>query len=312
MLWDLAQSVFGVVLLYFGGEWLVKGATQLANALSVGRIVIGLTVVAFGTSAPELAASLFAAYSGVPEVAYGNVVGSNVANIGLILGAAALLAPLTTTLRFLLRQVPFMILATVIGLAFAWDGRLARIEGLLLVALLAVYVGVLFRTSPEELAPEGETKGSNVLSSVLVTAAGIGLLTLGAQVLIQGATGMAVAFGVSKRVIGMTLVAVGTSIPELAAAIVATAKREHDLVLGNIVGSNIFNFLAVFGATAAVHPFRFGAAPTGLEIVGLMGFPIAMIPLMIWKLRIGKLGGAILLAGYALYLARLWSVAGGQ
>ncbi len=308
MLWDLLQTALGVALLYLGGEWLVRGATQLANAMSVGRLVIGLTVVAFGTSAPELAASLIATISGVPEVAYGNVVGSNIANIGLILGVAALLAPLTTSFGFLLKQVPFMILVTVLGLGFAWDGRLARIEGFLLVALLAVYVGVLFRGSfadPTSETSEGETH-QRLMTPLLVTAVGIVLLTVGAHILIQGATGVAVALGVSERVIGLTLVAVGTSIPELAAAIAATAKREYDLVLGNVVGSNIFNILAVFGTTAVVHPFRFGVGPTALEIYGLVGFAVAMIPLMIWKLRIGKVGGLLLLGAYGFYISRLF------
>ena len=322
MLFDLAQTIVGIALLYWGGEWLVKGATQLASVLSVGRVVIGLTVVAFGTSAPELAASLIATFSGVPEVAYGNVVGSNIANIGLILGVAALIVPLRTSLRFLLRQVPFMILVTVLGLGFAWDGRLARIEGVVLLLLLAAFVRVLFRrpntdqaasslagvdnpiNSGEQL-PNSEA-AHTLIPSVLITAAGIGLLTIGANVLIQGATGVAVTLGISKRVIGLTLVAVGTSIPELAAAIVATAKREYDLVLGNVVGSNIFNILAVFGATATINPFRFGVGPTPLEVYAVMGFAIAMIPLMIWGLRISRTGGVILLAAYAFYVSRLF------
>lgn len=305
MLWHLTAVIVGVVALYFGGEWLVKGSIRLATRLSVGRAAIGLTVVAFGTSAPELAATLTAAFAGNPEVAYGNVVGSNIANIGLILGAAALLAPMTTDRRFLWIQVPVMLAITGVGLAFAWDGHVGHAEGAALLALLAGYLWLTFAGSGVEPLPD-EQKGSFKLANcLLLVTAGILALTLGARTLIFGATEIALDLGVSNRIIGLTLVAVGTSIPELAAALAASAKREYELVLGNVVGSNVFNILAVLGTTSLTHPFSFGI-PTLLEVVALLGFALAMLAMMASNLRISRSEGLVLLAGYLVYLVLLF------
>lgn len=305
MLWHLTAVVVGVISLYFGGEWLVRGSTRLASRLSVGRAAVGLTVVAFGTSAPELAATLTAAFAGTPEVAYGNVVGSNVANIGLILGAAALLAPMTTDRRFLWTQVPVMLVVTGIGLAFAWDGHLGRVEGLLLLTFLGGYLWMTLARSSDGVLPDENRTSVSLLNCVLLIAGGILALTVGARTLILGATEIAVVFGVSNRIIGLTLVAVGTSIPELAAALAASAKREYELVLGNVVGSNVFNILAVLGATSVTHPFSFGR-PTALEVAALFLFGAAMLAMMARRLRIGRWGGVLLLAGYAVYLVLLF------
>lgn len=300
MLWHLLAVFVGVVALYFGGEWLVSGSTSLASRLAVARAAVGLTVVAFGTSAPELAATLTAAFAGSPEVAYGNVVGSNVANIGLILGAAAILAPLATSRGFLWTQVPVMLGVTVIGLALVWDGRLGAVEGAVLLTLLVAYLWLTLRKASEEALVEDQPD-SSLSRCWLLIAAGILALTLGARVLIFGATEIALDFGIPNRIIGLTLVAVGTSIPELAAALAASAKREYDLVLGNVVGSNVFNILAVLGTTSLVHPFAF-ASPTPLEVGMLLGLPVAMLTLMAPRLRIGRGGGLLLLACYAGYL----------
>ena len=303
MLWNLLAVASGVVALFFGGEWLVKGSTRLASRLSVGRAAVGLTVVAFGTSAPELAATLTAALSGTPEIAYGNVVGSNVANIGLILGAAALLMPMATTKQFLWVQVPAMLAVTGVGLAFAFDGRFSRLEGVVLLAFLAAYLWMTLVGSGEDTGGDGESYG--LANCLLLVASGILALTLGARTLIFGATGIAEAIGISNRVIGLTVVAVGTSIPELAAALAASAKREFELVLGNVVGSNIFNILAVLGTTALTRPFSF-ATPTLFEVTALVGFALAMLVLLAPRLRINRAGGLLLLAAYAIYTSLLF------
>ncbi len=303
MLWNLLAVASGVVALFFGGEWLVKGSTRLASRLSVGRAAVGLTVVAFGTSAPELAATLTAAFAGTPEIAYGNVVGSNIANIGLILGAAALLMPMTTTRQFLWVQVPAMLAVTGLGLAFAFDGRFGRVEGAALLAFLAAYLWMTLARG-EEYIDDGSERYP-LANCLLLVGSGILALTLGARILIFGATGIAEAMGISNRVIGLTVVAVGTSIPELAAALAASAKREFELVLGNVVGSNIFNILAVLGTTSVARPFSF-ATPTPFEVTALVGFALAMLVLLAPTLRINRAGGLLLLAAYVAYTSLLF------
>lgn len=320
---DLALIAVGVGLLYVGGELLVGGSTALARRLGVSPLVVGLTVVAFGTSSPELAATLVAAVRGVPEVAVGNVLGSNVANLGLILGAAALLQPLRAELTFIVREVPFMILCSALMLPLAWDGVYGRGDATLLLAGLVLYLGVLLWESrrgglpPAEAArveaefggefgPGADGAEKPTWRSLLEVAVGIALLAGGAQVLVEGAVGVAELFGVPEKVVGISLVALGTSLPEMAACIVAAARREADIVLGNLVGSNVFNVLAILGITSLAAPLEVSARGIGIDFWVMMAFSFALLPILGLRRRVARPEGVLLLVAYAAYIAWLY------
>lgn len=307
MLADLGWISLGIVLLYVGGESLVSGATSLARASGLRPAVIGLTVVAFGTSAPELAATLAAAFKDAPEIAFGNVVGSNIANLGLILGIAALIQPLQADASFLRREVPFMIGTTVAMVFLVYNDHVGRLEGTILFGSLLVYVWVLLRDGQSEPAahrPRG-TDHKGVAAGLGRAALGVLLLVLGARALVDGAVGIATAFGVDERVIGLTLVALGTSLPELASVIVAATRNEGDLILGNLVGSNIFNVLCILGLTSLVRPLTVDAGAAIIDLLVMLVFSVAVWPFLFGR-RIGRKRGAVLLGGYLLYVAWLF------
>ena len=296
--------VAGIVLLYFGGDLLVKNAVALARQLGVSSLVIGLTVVAFGTSAPELAATLASALGGVPEIAIGNIVGSNTANIGLILGLTALVYPLQGSALFVRREVPITILVGAFLVPLLWDGVVSRLEGALLLILLSGYLGFLFRKGEE---PEEEADAQRpVWQALLLIGLGVLLLVGGARALVTGAVTIAQALGVPEKVIGLTLVAFGTSLPELASSVIAALKRETDIILGNIVGSNLFNVLAVLGTTALVTPVPQVFAEIRPDIIVMIAFSVVVLPLMLRRSRLGRVGGAVLFAGYLVYIGYLF------
>lgn len=306
---DLIYIIVGVVLLYYGGESLVQGSVRVASSLGISRLVIGLTVVAFGTSSPELASTLIAIFEGAPDVALGNVLGSNIANIGLILGISALLKPLICEPAFVRREIPFMVFVGVLLLPLALGGGFGRLDGLLLLSLFGVYLWVLLRSGSDEqvaLPVEIEEADARVGASQprewMRIVAGIALLVIGAKVLVPGAVGIAQAIGMSEQVIGLTLVAVGTSLPELAASIVAVSHGEGELILGNVIGSNIFNVLLVLGTTALVHPVQveFASFVRDLVIASLFGlFPLLLLGR---NRRLAKLEGSLLLIAYLTYV----------
>lgn len=310
---DVFFIALGIALLYFGGELLVTNASKLARIWGLSPLVIGLTVVAFGTSAPELAASLTAALQGSAALAIGNVVGSNIANIALILGVAALLHPLRTEARFIRREVPIMIVVAGLLVLLFRDGSLGRFEGALFLTLLALYLWVLLRGSEqpqvEAAFAEAYAGGSSVTSprrTVLGALAGLALLVIGAQLLITGATALARSAGVPELVIGLSLVAVGTSLPELATSVIAALKREPDIALGNIVGSNIFNILGILGVTTLVQPVTLPYAEVALDLWLMLGLSLLMLPFLLTGLRLGRREAAVLLLLYALYLGYLY------
>jgi cation:H+ antiporter len=304
----------GVGLLYLGGEALIRGAVDLSRLLGLTPMVIGLTVVAFATSAPELAASLMASLRGSPDVAIGNVIGSNIANVGLILALAAFFGSLQAQSRFVRREVPVMLLATLLLLPMLLDLQIGRLEGALLVAALGLYIYWCLRAGrvqPPEVGGEVEELVAkpplSLTMAILAVAAGIALLVLGAWSLVEGAVAIARAFGVPERVIGLTMVAFGTSLPELAAAVVAARKRQADLVLGNVVGSNIFNILCILGVTALVRPLPVAVASLRVDYWVMLGFSVVVLPLLWPDLRLGKLEGSGLMLLYAAYLWLLFA-----
>lgn len=308
---DLLLLTVGIGLLWWGGEWLVDGASALARSWGLSPLVIGLTVVAFGTSAPELAATLAAALRGAPAIAFGNVVGSNTANLGLILGTVTLIGPLVPQALFIKREVPVMLVASVLFAALALDGATGRVEGLVLMVLIVPYLFYLLKSDAEPPAVEAEyaehfdEDTTPTGRALVLTVVGIGFLVLGAHWLVEGAVGIAQSLGVPERVIGITLVAFGTSLPELAAGIVAVLKREGDIVLGNIIGSNIFNIFLIYGTTCLVHPVTVNAAEARIDLMVMLALTVLTSVLLATGDRMRRPEGAILLAAYVGYVVWL-------
>jgi cation:H+ antiporter len=298
----------GVALLYIGGELLVRYATDLAQAFGVRPLIIGLTVIAFGTSAPELAASVVAAAAGAPGIAVGNVVGSNIANIGLILGLTVALAPLAAENQFVRREVPFMVLAGVLLVPFVLTGVLARWHALVMLAMMAVFMWwqlVQARAGGEPAATEGPSAAKAKLWASLGAIAGLVVLLAGAQGLVWGAKALASSFGVSERIIGLTVVAFGTSVPELASSLVAAYRRKAELVLGNIIGSNIFNTLFILPAAMLVRPIPASWADYGVDVQVMIAFSVLLMLFFLASRRLARWEGVVLMLGYCAYVGYL-------
>ena len=260
MLLDVLYILAGFLLLTGGAEMMVSGASQLARGLGVRPLVVGLTVVALGTSAPEFAVSLAASFSGEGSLAIGNVIGSNIGNIGIALGFAALIRPLVVHIRLVRFEVPILVGVSALVYLFCLNGEIPRWFGCILLAGFAVYIGLLYRWSLQErpdvvaeYARDGRRLRHPLVNSGL-TAAGLASLAGGGKLLVVGASGVARAMGISELVIGLTIVAVGTSLPEVITSLVAVLRNQGDIAIGNVVGSNLFNLLGVLGAAAAARP----------------------------------------------------------
>lgn len=303
--------LLGLVLLYYGGGALVSGASSLAARLGISVLIIGLTVVAFGTSAPELAATLSASLRGSNDMAVGNIVGSNIANVGLILGLGAAFLAIPASRGMLRSEIPLMLLSMGLMALLLWLGGLSRLDGLALFVLLLGYLAWQFyqarrgeAVAAVAEAEEAAEPSRPVPMSLGLVVLGLALLVAGAQALVTGATDIARGFGVPERVIGLTLVAVGTSLPELATTIVTVLRRETELLVGNIVGSNVFNSLGILGVAAVVTPLP-ASAGGELDLLVMMGFG-----LLLWLLMargvLPRWGGGVLLLGYAAYTASLF------
>jgi cation:H+ antiporter len=307
---DVVLVLLGIAGLYGGGELLVRNASRLAMALGLSPLVIGLTVVAFGTSAPELAATLVAAVRGAPELAVGNVVGSNIANVGLILGLTALVFPLTTGRGFVRREMPLLLAVTALALVLFADGRIGRGEGVVFLLALAAFLVAAFRSpvdADEVRIAESGSSRPNAPRAILLAALGVALLIVAAQALVTGAVSIAQALGVPERVIGLTLVAVGTSLPELATSLVAVLRRETDIILGNVVGSNVFNLGFVLGVAALVHPIEVDVVALRLDLLVMAVFTLTMLPMVMGGLRVGRREGGVLLLAYLAYVGWLFA-----
>ncbi|MGX9854266.1 calcium/sodium antiporter [Limimaricola variabilis] len=308
----------GLVLLVLGGEFLVRGAVRVAERLGVSPLVIGLTLVGFGTSTPELVTSVQAALKGVPGIAYGNVVGSNIANILLIMGAAALITPIAVQSAALKRDGGVMVAVALGFAALSTTMSLGLGIGLAFVLALALYIYMAFRqesrgavrekaeaakaTDPA-LAPNGTT---SLPVSLLTALGGLALVVLGGYLLVEGATTLARSLGISETVIGLTVVAIGTSLPELVTSVMAAIRKQADMAFGNIIGSNIYNILGIAGVTAMVSP---GDVPTEIltfDNLVMIAASLAVVTLAWTGLRISRREGAALLAGYGVYLWALW------
>ncbi|MBX3433827.1 MAG: calcium/sodium antiporter [Pirellulales bacterium] len=310
--------VVGLVALTIGAEVLVRGASGIAAAARVSPLVIGLTVVAFGTSAPELVVCLQSCFTGQPDLAVGNAVGSNIFNVLFILGISAVIVPLVVAQQLIWFDVPLMVLASAVTGALAWDGRLGRGDGILLFSGLLAYTGwAIIRSRREEQAIRDEyaaefgepapTAQAKLPLNLGLTVAGLGLLALGSRWFTGGAADVARWFGVSELVIGLTVVAVGTSLPEVATSIMAAVRGERDIAVGNVVGSNMFNLLAVLGLTATVAPEGIAVSPQAiaLDIPVMIVVAAACLPIFFTGHAIERWEGALFLGGYAAYTTYL-------
>ncbi len=312
--------VVGLVFLVAGAELLVRGASRLAAAFGISPLVVGLTVVAFGTSAPEMAVSVQSALSGQADLAVGNVVGSNIFNVLFILGVSALITPLVVSEQLVRLDVPLMIGVSVLLLLLALDGSIDRLEGALLFGAIVGYTWFLIRQSRRESAAEASTaarsdeggahtavKEGSWLRNAGLVAVGLTLLVIGSRWLVNGAIEIATALGVSELVIGLTIVAAGTSLPEVATSVLASLRGERDIAVGNVVGSNIFNILAVLGLSGLVAPAGVVVAQSALsfDILVMIAVAIACLPIFYSGYRIARWEGALFLGYYVIYTVYL-------
>ncbi len=307
----LGQLLAGGILLYGGGEVLVRSAAQLGLRLGMSPLVVGLTVVAFGTSSPELAVSVGAALDGMGDVAVGNVVGSNICNIALILGLCACIRPISVHMQLLRFDVPVAIGVAGVAFVLLGDAALGRFEGVVLVAGLALYVTVLLilaSREPEAVNAEFAAEQSDHARSLPLLAAGVaaglGLLVLGGDWFVDGAVELARGLGIGEALIALTIVAIGTSTPELATSLIATLRNHGDMAVGNIVGSNIFNVLGILGTAAIVRPLSAPGIVTG-DLIVMLGVSLLLLPLAWTGRHIVRWEGALLLGLYASYIAIL-------
>ena len=309
--------LFGLAALILGAELLVRGASKLALSLGISPLVVGLTVVAFGTSAPELAVSVQSAWAGQVDIALGNVVGSNMFNILFILGLSALIVPLTVHRQIIRQEVPVMIGASLLLWAMAADGGIGRLEGLLLAALILAYTALVIRQSRRETAASrtgAETAGAGGAwdaswgAQALLLLAGLALLVIGSRWLVRAAVDFAHYLGVSELIIGLTIVSIGTSLPEVATSILAALRGERDIAVGNAVGSNIFNILSVLGFSAVVAPRELPVAPALLafDLPIMVAVAVACLPVFFVGARISRGEGALFLGLYFAYTVFLF------
>ncbi len=306
---EVLLFVGGVGVLYFGAEWLVRASARLAVSLGVSPIVLGLTVVSMGTSAPELVFSLVSAMGGNSDLAIGNVMGSNLANIGLVLGVSAIVKPLNVSGRVVTREVPVMLVITALLLPLIWDLKITRVEGVAMLLVLVAYLWFVFWTAKdedEEVLGEFAHFAEEAVGLTPWAAArdlglifmGISGLVLGALAIRESAVVLAEAMGISELVIGLTLVSVGTSLPELATSLVATMRNEADIAVGNIIGSNVFNIAAVLGITATVTPLSVSPEVLSLEFPAVMIMSVLLLPIVRANLTIQRAEGIVLLGTY--------------
>jgi len=305
----------GLALLIAGAELLVRGASRLASGLGVAPLVVGLTVVAWGTSAPELAVNIQSTVEGVPGVALGNVLGSNIFNVLFVLGLSAVVAPLVVARQIVRRDVPLMIAVSLLFLLLALDGEIERLDGTILLSGLALYTGWSIWMARRESAPAtDDARRANPQSrrshgsapfNVLLILAGLGVLAFGSRWLVEGSVAVAVALGVGKLVVGLTIVAAGTSLPEAATSIVAGLRGERDIAVGNIIGSNIFNILGVLGVTAVIARPSISVPDAALrfDVPVMIAVAVACLPIAVTGHRIARWEGALFLAYYLAFLA---------
>lgn len=315
LLLDLVQLVAGLVLLYFGAEWLVSGAAGLAASLGIRPLIIGLTVVAYGTSSPELVVGISAGFRDQGAIALGNVIGSNVANIGLILAACALVRAPSVDRQIVVRELPVLAVATALIPVTLIDGRVSAFESLALLTLAVGYTAWMVKTSGRADVHEVEQVSEDAAAATglqrprhhlaLITLVGLGLLIGGGHLLVVGAVGVARHAGMSDHLIGLTIVAIGTSIPELATSVVAAVRGHGDIAVGNVVGSNIFNVLLVLGASGLAGRIDGSLHALRVELVALVALTAIAAIAMTTRRTVGRIEAIAMLLSYVVFLSVL-------
>ncbi|MBP6837474.1 MAG: calcium/sodium antiporter [Kofleriaceae bacterium] len=329
MLTNVAYLVGGLVLLYFGAEWLVGAASRIAVSLGIRPLVIGLTVVAFGTSSPELVVGIGAAASGQGGIALGNAIGSNIANIGIILAITALIHPPAIDRSLRRREVPVLLGAVALVPLVLLDGVVQWWDGAGLLGIAVVYTWWMVRSARGTPAATGAPAEAAVMAEAAATAGlaptvpaasartssrgrdiglvvlGLALLVVGGRIFVDGAIGVARAFGMSERVIGLTVVAIGTSLPELATSVIAALRGHSAIAVGNVVGSNIFNVLLILGASGLVAPLHAELSDLTVDLVALSGMTVAAALVILTRARVSRAEGVLLLAGYVAFVLAL-------
>jgi cation:H+ antiporter len=295
----------GLLLLIIGGDLLVRGAASTARHLGVSPMLIGITLVGFGTSTPELVASIQAALVGSPGIALGNVIGSNIANVLLILGVSALLRPIATDLKTFIRDGGMVALSAALCTAIVLTGTLSRVYGTGLIALLILYVLYTYRSERVAASDAPLDKPLALWLGVLFAVAGLVVIVLGARLLVFSAIDLAQWAGISESIVGLTVVAVGTSLPELVTGVIAAIRRQPSIAFGNVLGSNIYNILGIMGATALVQPITVPAEIASFDVWVMNGVTLLLVLFAVSGWRISRREGAILLAAYAGYVGYL-------
>lgn len=301
--------ICGFIMLGFGAEVMVSGSSRLAVRIGISPVIVGLTIVAFGTSAPELAVSIKSSTQGHSALALGNVIGSNIANIGLVLGITALISPIRIEKQLVKRQIPIVILSTVAMGLLLIDGSLNLTDGAVLSIALLAFLYFSFRQAGSEFSPEeldikparAAKEAGRTSIQIALIAAGLALLVFGSQVFVDNAVTLARIIGVSESIIGLTLIAIGTSIPELATSFVAAMRRQPEIAVGNIIGSNVFNVLCVLGITALISPVL-GDQFSTIDFAVMFFFSLILLPLAWSNLTLSRMEGVFLLVAYFAYL----------
>jgi len=297
----------GLLILLIGGKYLVDGASGIAGKLGLSPGLIGLTVVSFGTSAPELLVSVTAALKGASDIALGNVIGSNISNITLVLGISAIVFPIALPKSVIKLDYAFTLVVSILFFILAFNGVISLVDGLIFLVLLVLVNVYFFKTiaripdDPDDVDLQ-KLKSTPMYISIIFILGGIAGLYWGSEMFVENAIIIAQQFGISDRVIGVTVIAIGTSLPELATSILAALKKQTDIALGNILGSNLMNILAIIGITAVVKPIAVSQIFLSNDFLWMLGFTLLLLPIIITKLRISRWEGGVLLTGYVLYL----------
>lgn len=311
MLYDIIILLAGLIILVAGGEFLVRGASSIALRMQISPLVVGLTIVAFGTSAPELFISIQSALAGSPDLAMGNVVGSNICNLALVLGVTAIIFPVKVQKDSMRIDWPVTMGSSLLLFLVARDHLIGTAEGLLFIFTLIVYTFLIIRKSQKEtianqhLIAEDELTShpsSSVWKDLLFIIIGTFGLSFGSDWFVSGAQSIAIALGVSERVVGITVVALGTSLPELVTACVAAYRKETDIAMGNLLGSNIFNILSILGFTSIVQEIQVNDTILNNDMIWMLGITLLVFPMMISRKKVGRTEGAILLGTYFYYI----------
>lgn len=307
--------ILGLITLVFGGDFLVKGAVGIARKFKISTLVIGMTVVSFGTSAPELIVSVKAALDGNPEIAIGNVIGSNIANIALVLAVTIMIFPIAVDKNSKIIDWPMMMLSTMMFYFFAFNNKIEFFEGGIMFILLLVFIIFLIYNSRKKSKKEEVVKEDDIDVQVIEKTrfsmsigyliAGLVALYFGAEWLLDGAVGLAESLGMEKRVIGITIVAFGTSVPELVTSAVAAYRKQTDISIGNLVGSNIFNIMAVIGVTSLVKEIEVKDMAIEYDMVWMIAIAVVLLPLMLIGKKMGRLKGVLLIGAYGTYITLL-------